>query len=123
VRTGSPPTNTPGGVQARARARRSRVHPILAAREQRAAAAKRLGEAFEKLDALNLPPFPEEEIEAEVQAARQARRRGHFQRAATPTVERRTSSGDRRDLLPLASYEGIPIVTAREARDRLALQN
>lgn len=29
------------------------------------------------------------------------------------------ASGDRRDLLPLGSYEGIPIVTAREAVERL----
>ena len=32
------------------------------------------------------------------------------------------ASGDRRDLLPLASYQGIPIVTAREAWERLAVQ-
>lgn len=31
------------------------------------------------------------------------------------------ASGDRRDLLPLGSYEGIPIVTAREALERLGL--
>ncbi|WP_399678720.1 putative toxin-antitoxin system toxin component, PIN family [Xenophilus sp.] len=31
-------------------------------------------------------------------------------------------SGDRRDLLPLASYEGIAIVTARQAWERLAPQ-
>lgn len=31
-------------------------------------------------------------------------------------------SGDRRDLLPLACYEGISIVTARQAWERLALQ-
>ncbi len=30
------------------------------------------------------------------------------------------ASGDRRDLLPLRSYEGIPIVMAREALERLA---
>jgi putative PIN family toxin of toxin-antitoxin system len=29
------------------------------------------------------------------------------------------ASGDRRDLLPLGNYEGIPIVTAREAVERL----
>lgn len=29
------------------------------------------------------------------------------------------ASGDKRDLLPLGSYEGIPIVTAREAVERL----
>ena len=29
------------------------------------------------------------------------------------------ASGDKRDLLPLSSYEGIPIVTAREAVERL----
>ncbi len=32
------------------------------------------------------------------------------------------ASGDQRDLLPLVSYEGIPIVTARQAWERLALQ-
>ncbi len=30
------------------------------------------------------------------------------------------ASGDRRDLLPLVSNEGIPIVTAREAWQRIA---
>lgn len=29
------------------------------------------------------------------------------------------ASSDRRDLLPLGSYEGIPIITAREALQRL----
>lgn len=29
------------------------------------------------------------------------------------------ASGDKRDLLPMGSYEGIPIVTAREAVRRL----
>ena len=29
------------------------------------------------------------------------------------------ASGDKRDLLPLGSYEGIPIITAREAVSRL----
>lgn len=33
------------------------------------------------------------------------------------------ASGDRRDLLPLASYEGIPIVTAREALQRLGMSS
>ncbi len=32
------------------------------------------------------------------------------------------ASGDRRDLLPLGSYQGIPILTAREAWERLAPQ-
>jgi uncharacterized protein len=31
------------------------------------------------------------------------------------------ASGDRRDLLPLGSYEGIPIVTAREALERIGI--
>ncbi len=31
------------------------------------------------------------------------------------------ASGDRRDLLPMGSYQGIPIVTAREALDRIGL--
>ncbi len=31
------------------------------------------------------------------------------------------ASGDRRDLLPLGSHEGIPIITAREALERLGL--
>jgi len=49
---------------------------FLAAREERAAAAARLGEAMTKLDALNLAPLSEDEIDEEVQAARQARRQG-----------------------------------------------
>ena len=31
------------------------------------------------------------------------------------------ASGDRRDLLPLGRYEGIPIVTAREALERIGV--
>ncbi len=49
---------------------------FLAAREQRTAAAQRLGEALAKIDALNLPPISDDEIEAEVQASRQGRRQG-----------------------------------------------
>jgi hypothetical protein len=49
---------------------------FLAVREERAAAAMRLGDAFAKLDALGLPPLSEDEIEAEVQAARRERRQG-----------------------------------------------
>ncbi len=47
---------------------------FLTAREERAAAAQRLTEGLAKLDALNLPPLSEDEIEAEIQAARQDRR-------------------------------------------------
>ena len=36
-------------------------------------AAHRLGEAFAKLDALNLPPMPPEDVQAEIDAARAAR--------------------------------------------------
>jgi len=46
---------------------------FLAAREERAAAGERLGEALAQLDALNLPPLSDEEIAAEIQAARQER--------------------------------------------------
>ena len=46
---------------------------FLAAREEQAA-ARRLADGFARLDALNLPPVTEEEIEAEVQAARRDRR-------------------------------------------------
>lgn len=46
---------------------------FLAAREERAAAAERLGESLAKLDALNLPPFSDEEIAAEIEAARRER--------------------------------------------------
>ena len=45
---------------------------FLAAREERVVAAARLGEAMAKLDALNLPPLSDDEIDAEVQAARQS---------------------------------------------------
>ncbi|GHU31777.1 hypothetical protein AGMMS50256_20790 [Betaproteobacteria bacterium] len=46
---------------------------FLMAREERAAASARLGESLAKLDALNLPPLSNEEIEAEIQVARQER--------------------------------------------------
>ena len=47
---------------------------FLAAREERAAAAARLGKAFAMIDAQGLPPVSEAEIEAEVQADRDERR-------------------------------------------------
>jgi hypothetical protein len=39
-------------------------------REARAAAGERLGQTLAKLDALGLPPVSDDEIEAEIQAAR-----------------------------------------------------
>ncbi|MDM0010084.1 hypothetical protein QTI51_35310 [Variovorax sp. J22G73] len=48
----------------------------LAAREERSAAAARLGEAMAKLDALDKAALSEDEVENELQAAREARRRG-----------------------------------------------
>ena len=50
---------------------------FLSAREERAAAAQRLTDGLAKLDALKLPAVSEEEIEAEIQAARQQRRNRH----------------------------------------------
>ena len=47
---------------------------FLSQREERAAAAQRLTEGLARLDALNLPPLSEDEVEAEIQASRQARR-------------------------------------------------
>ncbi len=49
---------------------------FLKAREERTRdeATKRLGEAFEKLDALNAPPLTAEEVQAEIDAARAERR-------------------------------------------------
>lgn len=47
---------------------------FLAAREERQAAARRLGESMAKLDALNLPPLTEDEIEGAVQESRRERR-------------------------------------------------
>jgi hypothetical protein len=49
---------------------------FLAAREERAAAAQRLGGALARLDALNLPPLADEQIAAEVRASREERRSG-----------------------------------------------
>lgn len=46
---------------------------LLAEREVRAVAAERLGESLAKLDSLNLPPISDEEIEAEIEAARRER--------------------------------------------------
>ena len=46
---------------------------FLAAREERAAAGARLGESLARLDALGLSPLSDQEIEAEIQAARHNR--------------------------------------------------
>lgn len=46
---------------------------FLADREERAAAGVRLGESLERLDTLELPPLSDEEIAAEIEAARQER--------------------------------------------------
>ncbi len=47
---------------------------FLAAREERAAASQRLADALRRLDALNLPPMTDDEIAAEIRAARDERR-------------------------------------------------
>ena len=47
---------------------------FLASREERAAAAQRLTQGLARLDALKLPEITEDEVQAEVQAARQERR-------------------------------------------------
>ncbi|QHI96877.1 putative toxin-antitoxin system toxin component, PIN family [Xylophilus rhododendri] len=46
----------------------------------------------------------------------------HVVAAAVAGAADLIASGDRRDLLPLGSHGGIPILTAREAWERLALQ-
>lgn len=46
---------------------------FLAAREERAAAGARLGESLARPDVLNLPPLSDEDIAAEIQAAREDR--------------------------------------------------
>jgi len=46
---------------------------FLASRVQRDAAAQRLSDAMARLDALGLPPISDDEIEAEIQAARRER--------------------------------------------------
>ncbi len=46
---------------------------FLASREERAAAAQRLGNGLARLDALKLPPISEDEVEEEIQAARRER--------------------------------------------------
>lgn len=46
---------------------------FLTAREERAAAGERLGASLAKLDAMNMPPLSDEEIAAEIDAARQER--------------------------------------------------
>lgn len=55
---------------------------FLKARQERVRneAAQRLGEAFAKLDALNLPPLTPEEVQAEIDAARAERRSRHADR-------------------------------------------
>jgi hypothetical protein len=46
---------------------------FLRSREERAVVGARLGKSLAKLDALNLPVLSDEEIAAEIQAARQER--------------------------------------------------
>jgi hypothetical protein len=46
---------------------------FLALREMRATAGARLGESLAKLDSLNINPLTDEEINLEIQAARQSR--------------------------------------------------
>ena len=46
---------------------------FLALREERAAATQRLTEGLARLDALKLPEITEDEVEAEIHAARQER--------------------------------------------------
>jgi hypothetical protein len=46
---------------------------FLASREERAAAAQRLGDGLARLDALKLPSVSEDEVEEEIQAARRER--------------------------------------------------
>ena len=46
---------------------------FLAEREVRVIAAEQLGESLAKLDNLNVPPISDEEIEAEIEAARRER--------------------------------------------------
>lgn len=48
--------------------------------QSRAEASQRLGQAMAKLDALNLPPMSAEEVQAEIKAARAARRAPHADR-------------------------------------------
>jgi len=50
---------------------------FLASRVQRDAAAQWLTDALGRLDALGLPPITDEEIEAELQAARRQRSAAH----------------------------------------------
>lgn len=45
----------------------------------------------------------------------------HVLAAALTSAADLIVSGDKRDLLPLGSYQGMPIITAREALDRLGL--
>ena len=61
---------------------RAEVEDFLKARKERVrdAAARRLGDAFAKLDALNLPPLTPEEVQAEIDAVRAERRNRHADR-------------------------------------------
>lgn len=57
---------------------------FMAAREEREAAARRLGESMAKLHALDLPPLSEDEIEEAVQESRRARRQANDQTDQAP---------------------------------------
>jgi len=55
---------------------------FLASREERIAAAQRLAQGLARLDALNLAPVSDDEVEAEVRASRQRRRAEREQQGA-----------------------------------------
>ena len=46
---------------------------FLAAKEERTAAARRISEGLTRLDALNLPPMPDDDVADEIEAARRER--------------------------------------------------
>jgi hypothetical protein len=79
---------------------------------QRAADAMRLGDAMAKLDALELTPPSEDEIEREVQASRRARRSQHEHRDGLVAVMQASPYRDT-DLLPSRAPEYSPL---REVR-------
>lgn len=49
---------------------------FLTAREERSSAAARLGNTLARIDAMDLPPLSDDEIDAEIEADRKERRQG-----------------------------------------------
>ena len=93
---------------------------FLTAKASRRAALDRLLAIAPALEAAGATPISEEEIVAEVKAARAERRARLLERTKEPGADL-IVSGDA-DLLSLGTFQGIPILTAAQALERVSVR-